>query len=231
MSNVQHGANTITIAGLTLLLTCTRSGQAIHLAAEHEGPGVGRPAVDELYFGEHADSAQTLSNYHHGALVAPRWADVTLCGHIWAIMVGGDGGPVIHDDLVGWAPSCRSCITVVSRNLDKPPEDERISVVSQITADLVINHGYAEVVGVPGDQQDALRKAIRKQLRDAGYRSQTFARDTTVYVTSEEIYEKYADTYDQQAALASSWHLKGATEQLQPNLPDCTVSWAAWDIG
>jgi hypothetical protein len=69
-------------------------------------------------------------------------------------MVGGDGGAIGRYGETAFASNCRRCLTLLDRHFSKPALDDRIVLVAQLVADVVVDrHGLAEIHGVPGDQQ------------------------------------------------------------------------------
>jgi glycine/D-amino acid oxidase-like deaminating enzyme len=83
--------------------------------------------------------------------------------------------------------------------------DQRFSLVAQLAADVVCEQGFAEVRGVPGDQQTELRKRIRKLVRArTGHGTRTFCRETTIYAECREIYDQHASAHTRAAAEAVS---------------------------
>jgi hypothetical protein len=158
-----HGPNTIDINGAAMLLTTTGGGTAVHLTRVADNPRDGREAVPDFYF----DAEDRIPAYYdRAALLKPQWSETTLCGRQWAVMVGGDGGAVGRYGQTAFAPSCRRCLALIDRHFPQPEPDDRLALVAQLAADIVLNrHGYAEIHGVPGDQQDQLRKAVRIRIR------------------------------------------------------------------
>jgi len=59
--------------------------------------------------------------------------------------------------------------------------------VASLLAELVDDHGYAEVVFVPGDQTEVLRKSIRSAVRQRlGCKCETFVHQETLHVHSSD---------------------------------------------
>jgi hypothetical protein len=162
MTPGSYGPNVIEINGAAMLLTTVGSGIAVHLTAA--APSGGREAVPDYYFRTADD--RVSPSYDHARLLDPRWSETTLCGRRWAVMVGGDGGAIGPFGETAFAPNCRRCLGLLDRHFPRPVPDDRIVLISQLTADVVLDrHGFAEIHGVPGDQQDQLRKAIRTLIR------------------------------------------------------------------
>jgi hypothetical protein len=87
------------------------------------------------------------------------------------------------------APSCRSCIRLVSRSFPPPHPDERVARQAALVAETVTERGCAEVTGTPGDQCEALRRAIRAELRKSGYRSNTLVHGQRLIVLSDDAWQ------------------------------------------
>ena len=92
-------------------------------------------------------------------------------------MVGGDGGSISPwGEDPEFVPTCKWCLAVLGRIFPPPPVHPQLPVIARVVADSVREHGYAEVHGVPGDQQTELRRHIRALVREeTGYSCQTFA--------------------------------------------------------
>ena len=80
---------------------------AVHLTAAVDELGSGRAALGDF----NVDSDRNgrvgmLAGYDRAALTEPRWPVATLCGRVWAIMVGGDDGAIGRSGEVAFAPTC-----------------------------------------------------------------------------------------------------------------------------
>ena len=62
------------------------------------------------------------------------------------------------------APTCRRCLAIIDRWFPTPVADDRIALLAVKIGQAVHDYGTAEVVGVPGDQTAALRRAARAEL-------------------------------------------------------------------
>jgi hypothetical protein len=224
----RHGVNSITIGDVELLLTSCGGGPAVHLASlAQDGPH--RPAVPDYYFeGRRRDRIAALGNYDEDALRAPRWSSTTLCGREWSVMMGGDGGSISpYDEEPALAPTCRRCLAVMDRLFPPPPTHPQLALVAKIVTDTVVEHGHAELHGVPGDQQSELRRRIRSMVRAAtGHTCQTLVHDSTLFVVCEPVYELHADAQDAAVAAALDDAFNGKT----PVRADQTwrLSWSTW---
>lgn len=143
----------------------------------------------------------------------------TLCGRVW-------GG---HADEEA-APNCSRCLTSIDRLFPTPPPDARIGLVATLVVEALRGHGYAEVVGVPGDQLPALRRTIRQQIRDAlGFRCNTYVVNGRLLVASDEAYAPHAQRHSETAAAAMNALFTG--EEAPPvDDTEWRFHWSAWGV-
>jgi hypothetical protein len=72
--------------------------------------------------------------------------------------------------------ACKRCLALMDQYFPAPRQHERLDLVVEVLADIVSRYGYAEIHGVPGDQQATLRKKARMEVRRrTGYSCTTFA--------------------------------------------------------
>lgn len=115
----------------------------------------------------------------------------TLCGRVW-------GGHADEE-----APNCGRCLTSIDLLFPTPTPDARIDLVAALVVAALRRHGYAEVVGVPGDQLPALRRTIRQRIRDTlGFKSNTYVVNGRLFVVSDEAYAPHAQRHRESAAAA-----------------------------
>jgi hypothetical protein len=228
-----HGPNVIEVAGSPLLLTSTSGGSAVHLTSVKRDGEEGREALPDYFFtGEVRNrSVETLRGYDRIALVEPIWSDTTLCGRDWAIMVGGDGGDVSGFGEVAFAPTCRRCLALIDRHFPAPSADGRMALVASLAADVVLERrGFVEVHGVPGDQQDQLRKAIRAIVRTrTGQSMRTSVSGGVVHGICQAIY----DSRSEEAQQEIRQHLEYVWSDTPIPREEryWIVDWEAWDRG
>lgn len=86
--------------------------------------------------------------YDRAALEDPRWLETTLCGRRWILMASGEDS---EDEQAVFAPTCRRCLALMDKLFPQPALDSRFPLTVQIVTDTVIEHGTAEIFGVPGD--------------------------------------------------------------------------------
>ena len=170
--------NSLTIAGRTMLLTRTNSGISIHLTTTDASADARAAIRDRPDRSRGAGGDELLDN---------RWSPRSLCGRTWAAMADE------YQDHTGRrvdrpeAPNCRSCLAAIDKSFPTPTRDARIPVLADAAATAVNEYGTAEVVGVPGDQMNALRRAVRTELRQRfGFSTRTFTQDGLLVVSSPE---------------------------------------------
>jgi hypothetical protein len=88
-------------------------------------------------------------------------------------MAASEAGAVFAADDIVTAPDCRACLRLLDRLTTAPAPDARLPVVTALTVDTVMEHGYAEVFNVPGDQLVLLRRALIRQLHGRGHHGNT----------------------------------------------------------
>lgn len=212
------------------MLTTTGGGTAIHLVRQME-PGVpGQAAVPDRFLdSERMSQVPAMENYDRAALLEPRWADTTMCGREWAFMIGGEGGSIGLYGSVAYAPTCQRCLALMDRLFPHPIADSRLPLVAQLVTDMVVQHGYAEVRDVPGDQQTALRKEIRSQVRKrTGHSIQTVLRGHMIFVVCEPIHAMHAQERSKAVAEAVADLVAGHGAPLPAAEPEWRISWNTW---
>lgn len=223
MTDNLHVVNTIIIAGESFLLA---GGDASHLVAEAKDTEAGRPAVEPSRWEQVAD---WQASYDRSELEALRWSERTLCGRTWSGMEPGYGPGFVPGSTPVYAPNCRTCLRVVSARLEPRPEDDRIPLIAALAVQEVVEHGETWVNEVPGDQADALRAAIRRELRRHNLRGRTHHLQETVYVISNDAYEalpqQQKDAIHQQLTRALDWLSD------EPGPPTRTgINWSVWGV-
>lgn len=231
MSRDAFGVNAVEVNGGALLLTTTGGGVAVHLTAPASQEGGGREAAWDFSVDRGGkDDAGSADRYDRRALSERRWLYTTLCGRQWAVMVGGEGGAIGPFGEVAFAPTCRRCLSLIDRHFAPPTPDARLPLIVGLAADAVINlRGFAEVHGVPGDQQEALRREVRTLIRlRTGHSVRTYCSRGIVYIECHAIYEQHAGQVGREASEAVGRVLSG--EPVMPQERDWAISWAAWDV-
>ncbi|MEV0807634.1 hypothetical protein [Micromonospora sp. NPDC050200] len=183
---------------------------------------------DYFFDRANSDREEALRRYDIAALRDPVWAHTTMCGRIWAVMVGGDGGALSRYRKPAFAPTCRRCLTLMDRLFPAPAVDRRVPVVAQIVFEAVHKHGYAEVRGVPGDQLAVLRKEIRSLIRQrTGHPSETLVHGDLLHVVCEPLRDPEAEMRTAAEAIDAVLFGKQPLPSVRSDR-DWVVSWSAW---
>lgn len=215
------GLNTIDIAGTSFLLA--EGVYADHLVGEaREGPA--RPAFDADFFGP----AAVGSTYDVAELSARRWAQRTLCGYEWAVMAAGDAGPLLPGQAIVTAPSCKTCLRLVTRTFPKAAPDPRVGRLARLVSHKVAERGYAEVVDTPGEQLDALRAAIRADMRRLGHRVRTLVMADRLCVMSDDVWAALSEA-EQLARMSDGLQAVGTADAGRASEPPWRFSWRDWE--
>jgi hypothetical protein len=222
-----HGVNTITIENEALLLA--GGGDATHLVAECQDQDMARPAVEPWQW-EVAEGWQ--ASYDRSELESPRWSQRTLCGRDWSRMESADGPGFSPWSEPVYAPNCRSCLRIVSNRLESCPPDDRIPLVASVVLQEVMEHGHSRVDGVPGDQAEALRVAIRGEMRRHQLRGRTYLLGETVFVESDDAYDALPENRKdeiQQQLMDALDHWFDPTGDNDPPLTR-VIRWDTWRV-
>ncbi|HLK01958.1 MAG TPA: hypothetical protein VKU39_18910 [Streptosporangiaceae bacterium] len=232
METADGGVNTINVGEATLLLT-SGGGDAVHLTREASQDEPGRAAVPDRYFtSNERRSALKNRGYDLLALKARRWSRKTVCGRHWVGMASNTSEPVGQFGHVeAFIPTCRRCLTLMDKMFPDPQSDSRLPLVVQMITDLILEHGFAEIWDVPGDQQAVLRKRVRSAVRQqVGHGVRTYVHDTMISFVCEQIYEQHAARHQRTAAEAVARLIAG--EPPPPDAPNSRrLSWGAWALG
>ena len=141
----------------------------------------------------------------------------TLCGRTTAMPAGAEA-----------VPSCRTCLVHLDRLFPTPVPDPRIGLVAVLVVEAVKNEGFAEVVGVPGDQMPALRRAVRNVVKQQlDYSVRTYVVHSRLCVHCDEAYAPHAERH----ALEAARQLGSVFGDTQAALIDDTAwrfHWSAW---
>ena len=214
-----RGLNLIEVDGKQFLLTAT-AGDAIHLTREAGSKESGQAAVPDHYL---EDFERT---YDMAAILEPRWAEKTLCGRQWILMEGDHDGE--EEGEARYAPSCRRCLALLDTLFPAPKLNDRFPLIVRIIADTVLEHGTAEILDVPGDQQAALRRQVRAQVKQrTGYGLKTYAHESTVIFVCDPIYDLHAVEHMHRGAEAVNAFLSGKPVSRQSPTRLWWRTWAA----
>ncbi|MDT5029762.1 MAG: hypothetical protein QOE61_6923 [Micromonosporaceae bacterium] len=146
-------------------------------------------------------------------------------------MIGGDGGSISPwDEDPEFVPTCKRCLTILDRMFPPPPVHPQLRVITRVATDSVAEHGYAEVHGVPGDQQTELRRQIRALVRkETGHSCQTLVHESMVVVMCDPIAQLHREEHLREAAQRMSELLTGEPATPPPD-PAWRHFWSTWAI-
>jgi hypothetical protein len=182
-----EAVNAISVLGRDLLLVEVGGGAETHLAGTADDSSArAAVAVGRTDRSHPRDAAG--ARYDEAALLESRWAASTLCGRVWYEMAAGEGGALGRWHEVSLAPTCRSCLRVLDTWFPKAESPAGIELLAVIVAEKVEAFGSAHVTGVPAENLEAMRRAVRKRLRAKGFRSETHVVNAVVHVFSDDAY-------------------------------------------
>jgi hypothetical protein len=227
----QRELNVIKVGDKELLLT-EGNGEAVHLTPEARSGNVGRtPFHDWRLDPKRAEGRALRERYVLASLTDPRWAETTLCGRQWISMETDWDEDSVHDSDDVSSPTCRRCLSLMDKLFPEPKLDDRFPLVVQLVTDTVLEYGTAEILGVPGDHQAALRREVRTAVRKrTGHGMETYAHESMVVFVCRPIYDQHAEEHARMAAEAmnrvAAKLLRG--EPVAPMPSPMRLSWDAW---
>jgi hypothetical protein len=66
--------------------------------------------------------------------------------------------------------------------------DSRIVLLTELVTRAVVEYGSAQISGVPGDQSENLRAALRRAVKGKGYKIRTYMYGSDVFAMSDDAY-------------------------------------------
>lgn len=161
---------------------------------------------------------------------ATLWEQKTLCGREWHSMAAGADDPTLLWQDAAFAPTCRTCLRVVDTWLPTSTASAGVRLLAEVVADAVVARSSTYVTGVPGEHLEATRRAIRKALRDRGFRSNTHVIDDVLGVWSDDAYRALdRDELGAGTAAAIERIMAGeASEEPQLASRLATIDWNTW---
>jgi hypothetical protein len=220
--------NSIRVADRAFLLVHGSGGTA-HLAEEvDEG---GRAAFDDDDF---QGARRRGFTGEARELQAPRWSPKALCGNEWGCM-----SPTEETSAFFWfsveevaAPECKKCLRKLDALFPQPTAAPAVNILAELAADQVVEHGSAEIYGVPADQVEVLRKQAKKAVRSRGFPSRTVQKDDLVLIYSDAAYEAIPLDVrlarDRVVAETMGIVLEGG--QPPPREMPWRLHWSTWDV-
>ena len=104
-----------------------------------------------------------------------------------------------------------------------------MALLSEVVAEAVVARSSTYVSGVPGEHLEATRRAIRKALRDRGFRSNTHVIDDVLAVWSDGAYQALdPDELGVSAVAAIERIMSGEVSEANAPSPQATIAWSTW---
>jgi hypothetical protein len=143
-------------------------------------------------------------------------------------MEAGDGPPFNAAGAAVYAPNCNNCLRIVSSRLEGVAPDDRIPLVASLVVTEVLADAGTVITGVPGDQLEALRAAIRQQCRKLGIPCRTYPAGGDLHVVSERLWDDMPP--DQKAEIESQ--AASAIEDAIQGRPVVRrgIAWNTWGV-
>jgi hypothetical protein len=155
------------------------------------------------------------------------WEQKTLCGREWFHEAPGPDDPTLLWQDAAYAPTCRACLRVVDSWLPKSTAPAGVSLLAEVVAEAVVERSSTYVTGVPGEHLEATRRAIRKALRDRGFRSNTHVVDDVLAVWSDDAYNAL-DRDELGAGMRAALDRIIAGDMSEAPAPPPAIAWSTW---
>lgn len=180
--------NSISVLGRDLLLFEVGGGAKTHLAATDDQPTT-RAALTDSRLDSGRPGPVPGTGFEERTLLDRRWASSTLCGRTWWEMTAGAGDTFEPWQEASLAPTCRSCLRVVDTWFPTSEAPGGNELLAFVVADTVEALGSAYVTSAPAEHVEAFRRAVRRHLRERGFRSRTHVVNAVVHVMSDDAYQ------------------------------------------
>ncbi len=149
-------------------------------------------------------------------------------------MATPDGPMIVPWTEPSFAPECGSCLRILPRHLASTPPDERVALVATLAIEQVVLVGSAQVIGVRGDQADALRSGLPRELRKHELHGITRAIGESNHVLSDEAWDRlgadHKEASSRTIAYALDELLTGSGPPASPPRPDWVIDWNTWYV-
>lgn len=230
--------NTLVVLGHRLLLVDVGGGFETHLceatsdSTARAALDTRQPLPDSLADALERGGDDDRLDAQLDSLLDTAWKPTTLCGRAWDEMAAGEAGVLHRWQEIELTPTCRSCLRVVDTWFLRSGTLPGIGVLVSVIGEKVAAFGSAWVTGVPGEFLDELRKAIRKHLRQKGWRSQTMIGNGVLHVMSDDALKAIEPTV-RAAWIDQAIRRMGVVEQSTDDeaivdRPQLGVAWQTW---
>lgn len=126
------------------------------------------------------------------------------------------------------SPDCRRCWRSADSDLQSTPANERLELIASLAADVIVEHVQVDIVNVPGDQVERLRRAIRATMRRRKLRVSTWHRDSLVVARSQDVYDRNADARGREVVETFSALLTSDSQRVLKSAAERQLNWATW---
>lgn len=107
-----------------------------------------------------------------------------------------------------------------------------VHILADLAAEQVVDHGNAEIDGVPADQVEPLRKFAKQAVRARGFSARTYLRDDTVFIWSDAARDaipvEVQRARDREVAEVMDALFQGV--ERPPLATPWRLYWSTWDI-
>ena len=107
-----------------------------------------------------------------------------------------------------------------------------VHILADLAAEQVVDHGNAEIHGVPADQVEALRKVAKQAVRAKGFSVRAYLRDDVVIVWSDAARDaipvEVQRARDREVAEAMEARYEGV--ERPPRATPWRLYWSTWDV-
>jgi hypothetical protein len=103
-----------------------------------------------------------------------------------------------------------------------------VDVIADLVVGALMEHGTAEVVGVPGDQMPAMRMAVRRAVKNhLGFKLSTHVRGGRLFIDCPEAYAPHSQAHMQRVAESMDAMFSGKEVPAVDN-SGWRIRWATW---
>lgn len=175
--------NTIAIRGRSYVLAWV-GARAAHLVAAMPTGASARAIMN------HA-GAELNPAYDASELTNAAWSPKTLCGRDSWIMCPTEAGRAFlsmwngREDAVV-APTCKRCLAILDKQFAEPAPAERLTWNVIRAMEQLQEWGSVHILGVPAEQAELLRKRLRAEARQRGWKFHSTVGDGQLIAASED---------------------------------------------
>jgi len=148
-------------------------------------------------------------------------------------MEPGDGGPIYEGQYYQQkdsvhAPSCQRCLKIIDRTLLEVEPDDRFNWTLIRALEEMRLWGCVAIADTPGDQEELMRKRLRAEARQNGWKIFTRYAHGTLHMSCLDALtpdRKHAVEADRNMRLEYLWNRLDDPEPLKPPRPSWQLVW------